>query len=104
MAYTLEMTERLQGLCISRQKGPLDNSCVISKVLDELMLTHGIKPGDRLLELNGEWFPDVVSKSEFDDPTCILWDIELPFTLTLFRSASIPSSSSKSDDAVPSPF
>ena len=86
MSYTVNVTERLPRLSISSDYSSPSVQFEISDILDETVAAgYGISVGDTLTALNGEAFCSVVSQSKFKDPTCILWDTKLPFTLTLMR-------------------
>lgn len=80
--YTVRITERLLGMCISQDHE-------ITDILDETVATgQGISVGDILVSLNDQSFSTMVQQSKFKDPTCILWDTMLPFTLTLKKKVN----------------
>ena len=90
MSYTVNVTERLPRLSISRDYSSPSVQFEINDILDETVATgYGIAVGDTLTGLNDESFHSVVSQSKFKDPTCILWDTKLPFTLTLMRKHDV---------------
>ena len=90
MSYTVNVTERLHGVSISRDYSSSSVQFEINDVLDETVATdYGISVGDTLTSLNDQSFYNVVSQSKFKDPTCILWDTKLPFTLTLMRKRDV---------------
>ena len=90
MSYTVHITERLHGVSISRDYSSSSVQFEINDILDETLTTdYGIAVGDTLTGLNDQSFYNVVSQSKFKDPTCILWDTKLPFTLTLMRKRDV---------------
>ena len=90
MSYIVNVTERLHGVSISRDYSSSSVEFKINDILDETLTTdYGIAVGDTLTDLNDESFDSVFSQSKFKDPTCILWDINLPFTLTLMRKQNV---------------
>ena len=90
MSYTVNVTKRLHGVSISREYSSSSVQFEINDILDETVATDcGISVGDTLTGINDEPFHSVVSQSKFKDPTCILWDTKLPFTLTLMRKQDV---------------
>ena len=90
MAYAVQVTERLEGLCVSHMKGNNAGQFVINDILDpSLAAKIGISVGDTILTLNGQSIPDLAKEGGFKDPNCILWDTKLPFTLTLMRKMKL---------------
>ena len=85
MAYAVQVTERLEGLCISQMETEgKDEHFAITDMLDTSLAEKiGISVGDTILSLNRQPFPELAKEGGFGDPNCILWDTALPFTMTL---------------------
>lgn len=87
MAYTIKVTERLDGMGIANYGNTaIDDFAIINVPLNSAAARYGICVGDALLSLDDKSFSDLTSQSATKDPNCILQDAQLPYNLTLIRN------------------
>lgn len=91
MAYTIQVTENIEGICISSSTSSKNTpQFTVSEIFSESVAASlGISIGDTIQSVNGKCFTGIVSRYSLKDPSCTLWDIPLPFTLTLIKGDDV---------------